>query len=211
MADLACWPEDTSQPVLELTAGDLLRQAAADAGEQTALVEVAPPGTPSLAGADRTDRRWTYRELLAEAERCAHWLLTRFAPGERITVWAPNIPEWIILQDGAALAGVIVVTANPALRAAELRYVLEQSRSAALFHTAEFRGSDMTAIAKQRPKSPPSVSPTGSTPWAPARARASCRRSVPVTPHRSSTPAAPPAFPRARCCTTEDWSPTPVS
>jgi fatty-acyl-CoA synthase len=67
--------------------GDLLRQAAADAGERTALVEVVPPGTPSLSGADRTDRRWTYRELLAEAEQCAHWLLTRFAPGERITVW----------------------------------------------------------------------------------------------------------------------------
>ena len=72
MADLAYWPEDTSQPVLELTTGDLLRQAAADAGEQTALVEVAPPGTPSLAGAARTDRSWTYRELLAEAEQCAH-------------------------------------------------------------------------------------------------------------------------------------------
>jgi acyl-CoA synthetase (AMP-forming)/AMP-acid ligase II len=154
MADLAYWPEDTSQPVLELTTGDLLRQAAADAGEQTALVEVAPPGTPSLAGADRTDRRWTYRELLAEAEQCAHWLLTRFAPGERITVWAPNIPEWIVLQYGAALAGVVVVTANPALRAAELRYVLEQSRSSALFHTAEFRGSDMTAIAKQATEIP---------------------------------------------------------
>lgn len=149
MADLAYWPADTSQPVLELTTGDLLRQAAADAGEQTALVEVAPPGTLSLSGADRTDRRWTYRELLAEAEQCAHWLLTRFAPGERITVWAPNIPEWIVLQYGAALAGVVVVTANPALRAAELRYVLDQSRSAALFHTAEFRGSDMTAIARQ--------------------------------------------------------------
>jgi fatty-acyl-CoA synthase len=46
------------------------------------------------------------------------------------------------------------VTANPALRAAELRYVLEQSRSSALFHTAEFRGSDMTAIAKQATELP---------------------------------------------------------
>jgi fatty-acyl-CoA synthase len=146
-ADLAYWPADTSQPVLELTTGDLLRQAAADAGDQVALIEVAPPGARSLAGADRTDRRWTYGELLAEAEQCAHWLLTRFSPGERITVWAPNIPEWMILQYGAALAGLVLVTANPALRAGELRYVLEQSRSAGLWHTATFRGSDMTAIA----------------------------------------------------------------
>jgi acyl-CoA synthetase (AMP-forming)/AMP-acid ligase II len=135
--------------VLELTTGDLLREAAGDAGAQTAIIEAAPPGTPSLTGAERTDRRWTYRELLAEAEQCAHWLLARFTPGERITIWAPNVPEWIILQYGAALAGLIVVTANPALRAAELRYVLEQSRSAGLFHTAAFRGSDMAAIARE--------------------------------------------------------------
>ncbi|WP_127935737.1 AMP-binding protein [Nonomuraea polychroma] len=146
---LAYWPADTSRPVLELSTGDLLREAARDAGDQTALIEAAPPGTPSPARAERTDRRWTYRQLPADAEQCAHWLLTRFAPGERITVWAPNIPEWIILQYGAALAGVVVVTANPALRAPELRYVLEQSRSAGLFHTAEFRGSDMTAIARE--------------------------------------------------------------
>ncbi|KJK48312.1 hypothetical protein UK23_17430 [Lentzea aerocolonigenes] len=145
----AHWPADTSSAVLELSTGDLLRAAALDSGDQIALVEVAPPGSPSLAGADRTDRQWSYRQLLAEAEQCAHWLLTRFSPGERITVWAPNIPEWIILQYGAALAGVVLVTANPALRAAELRYVLEQSRSAGLFHTAEFRGSDMSAIARQ--------------------------------------------------------------
>ena len=56
---LAYWPADTSQPVLELTTGDLLRQAASDAGTQTALIEVAPPGTPSLAGAERTGRQWT--------------------------------------------------------------------------------------------------------------------------------------------------------
>jgi fatty-acyl-CoA synthase len=146
---LAYWPADTSQPVLELATGDLLREAAGDAGPHTALIEVAPPGTPSLAGAERTDRRWTYQQLLAEAEQCAHWLLTRFSPGERITIWAPNIPEWIILQYGAALAGLIVVTANPALRAAELRYVLRQSRSAGLFHATAFRGSDMSAIARE--------------------------------------------------------------
>jgi acyl-CoA synthetase (AMP-forming)/AMP-acid ligase II len=157
---LAYWPADTSQPVLELTTGDLLRQAAGDAGAQTALIEVAPPGTPSLTGAGRTGRQWTYAQLLAEAEQCAHWLLTQFTTGERITIWAPNIPEWIILQYGAALAGLIVVTANPALRAAELRYVLEQSRSAGLFHTAAFRGSDMAAIAAEAAKGLPELRST---------------------------------------------------
>ena len=102
LTGLAYWPADTSQPVLEVTTGDLLRQAAGDAGTHAALIEAAPPGMPSLAGAEHTDRRWTYQQLLAGSEQCAHWLLGRFSPGDRITIWAPNIPEWIILQYGAA-------------------------------------------------------------------------------------------------------------
>lgn len=143
------WPADTSRPVLNLTAGDALRQAALRHPDRCALVEVVPEGLPSLTRAYRTDRRWTFAELLADSERCAHWLLSRFAPGDHICVWAPNVPEWVILQYGAALAGMVLVTANPALRAEELRYVLKQSRSVALIHVDAFRGTDMTAVAAQ--------------------------------------------------------------
>jgi fatty-acyl-CoA synthase len=140
-------PADTNTPVLDLTTGDLLRAAAAEAPDAPALVELAPPGAPSLSGAEATDRTLSYAELLAEAEHTARWLLARFEPGDRITVWAPNIPEWVVLQYGAALAGLVLVTANPALRAGELRYVLEQSRSSGLVHAGQFRGTDMAAIA----------------------------------------------------------------
>jgi len=142
----SCVPADISVPIEELTTGGLLRQAAAEAPDRLALAEAVPQGAASLSGAARTDREWTYAQLLAEAETCAQFLLTRFAPGERIAVWAPNIPEWVILQYGAALAGLILVTANPALRAAELSYVLRQSGSAGVFYTAAFRGTDMRGI-----------------------------------------------------------------
>ena len=104
------WPADTSRPILDLTAGDALRDAARAAPNRTALVEVVPKGMASLVGADATDRRWTYAELLAEAEDCARWLLESYAPGERICIWAPNVPEWVIVQYGAALAGLVLVT-----------------------------------------------------------------------------------------------------
>jgi acyl-CoA synthetase (AMP-forming)/AMP-acid ligase II len=145
---LSYWPADTSRPILDLTAGDALREAARDAPNRTALVEVVPPGTASLVGADATDRRWTYSELLAEAEDCARWLLESYAPGERICIWAPNVPEWVIVQYGAALAGLVLVTANPALRAGELRYVLRQSQAVGLIHAGQFRGTDMAAVAR---------------------------------------------------------------
>jgi fatty-acyl-CoA synthase/long-chain acyl-CoA synthetase len=143
------WPADTSRPILDLTAGDALREAARAAPNRTALVEVVPKGTASLVGADATDRRWTYAELLAEAEDCARWLLESYTPGERICIWAPNVPEWVIVQYGAALAGLVLVTANPALRTGELRYVLRQSKAAGLIHADQFRGTDMAAIARE--------------------------------------------------------------
>ncbi|WP_406195558.1 AMP-binding protein [Streptomyces europaeiscabiei] len=142
------WPADTSRPVLELTAGDVLRRAAQAAPDRVALAEAAPPGA-SLTGADRADRTWTYARLLTDAEHAASWLAARFAPGEHIAVWAPNVPEWVVLQYGAALAGLVLVTANPALHEAELEHVLGQSHSAGLLLADSFRGTDMSARAQR--------------------------------------------------------------
>ncbi|MDY7106717.1 MAG: AMP-binding protein [Actinomycetota bacterium] len=124
-----------SDPVLDLTVGGMLRDAAAQAPDQLALVEGIPDG-----GARR---RWTYAELLADAEQVARALLARFRPGERIAVWAHNIPEWELLELGAGLAGIVMVTVNPAYRASELAYVLRQSRSAGLFLVPEVRGNPL--------------------------------------------------------------------
>ncbi|HUQ00754.1 MAG TPA: AMP-binding protein [Aeromicrobium sp.] len=136
------WPADQSVPVLETTVGGVLRDAAARHGGSDALVE----GTPDLPE-DR--RRWTFDDLLVDAERVAGALLQRFEPGERVAVWAPNIPEWVLLEFGAALAGIVVVTVNPAYQPKELEYVLHQSGSAGIFLVPEFRGNPMAASVEQ--------------------------------------------------------------
>src|SRR3954468_20555957 len=119
-------------PVRELTIGGLLRGAAAANPARAPLVAgVAEKSAP---------RSWTYTELLAEATAAARALRTKFEPGERVAVWAPNYPEWIILQLASALAGTILVTVNPAFRAAEVAYVLKQSRSAGVVTATDFRG-----------------------------------------------------------------------
>ena len=128
-------PADQSDAVRETTVGGILREAAADSPDVTALIG----GHPDPA----ERRRWTYAELLADSERCARALLGRFEPGERVAVWAPNIPEWEILEFGAALAGLVLVTVNPAYQPGELKYVLEQSGAAGIFLLPEFRGNRM--------------------------------------------------------------------
>ncbi len=129
------YPADQSEQVLETTVGGILRDAAESVAEQFALVG----GHPDPA----QRRRWSYGELLEDAERCARALLERFEPGERVAVWAPNIPEWEVVEFGAALAGLILVTVNPAYKPGELNYVLEQSGSAGIFLLQEFRGNPM--------------------------------------------------------------------
>ena len=128
-------PADTSSPVLETTVGSVLRQAATDAPDGLALVE----GIPDAAAR----RTWTFSELLADSERVARALAHRFDKGERVAVWAPNIAEWVLMEYGCALAGLVLVTVNPAYQAQELRYVLEQSRSSGVFYLPEFRGNPM--------------------------------------------------------------------
>ena len=124
-------PADISVPVLETTVGGVLRAAAAATPDALAMVAGVPdPGAR---------RRWTHTELLADAEQAARALATRFAPGERVAVWAPNLPEWVILEYAAALAGLVLVTVNPAYRPVELAYVLNQSSAAGLFLVPEFR------------------------------------------------------------------------
>ena len=132
------FPTQNDAEIRDITVGGLLREVAAARPEAQALVEVKQDGS--------TGRRWTYAELLADAERLAMALSTRFGPGERIVVWSPNSPEWVLMEYACALSGLVLVTANPAFQARELAYVLEQSGAVALFLVEEFRGNPMGRI-----------------------------------------------------------------
>jgi fatty-acyl-CoA synthase len=134
-------PADSSRPVLETTVGGVLREAAERAAGTVALVEgTADPGLR---------RRWSFADLLAASERVARALLGRFAPGERVVVWAANSPEWLLMEFGAALAGLTLVTVNPALRAREVAHVLGQSRAAGIVLAPAYRGADLAETLAQ--------------------------------------------------------------
>jgi fatty-acyl-CoA synthase len=141
------WPAADGVPLRRLSVGQALREAVRAAPDVTALVE----GTADPAAR----RRWTYRELLADAERTAAALLERFSPGEQVAIWANNRPEWVLLEYGAALAGITIITVNPALRSGELRHVLANSGAQGLFTLPGYRGTDMLAtLAAIRPDLP---------------------------------------------------------
>lgn len=128
------------EPIFETTIGGLLRDAVAAHPGSAALIEGLADGT--------TARRWTFAELLRDAEKIAQALAARFHPGERLAIWAPNSPEWVLAEYAAALAGLTLVTVNPGYQKRELDYVLRHSGAAGLLLADEHRGNPMRAIAE---------------------------------------------------------------
>jgi fatty-acyl-CoA synthase len=88
-----------------------------------------------LAVVDRQqDVRLTWTEYAREAKRTAAGLRALgLGPGDRVGVWATNCVEWVMLQFGCALAGLVLVNINPASRTHELSFILRKSGIKALF------------------------------------------------------------------------------
>ena len=115
----------------DVTVGGLLSRLADAMPDREALVY------------DHPDARWTFRSLNHEARLIARGLAARgVRPGDRVAVWATNVPQWIILQFALAKIGAILVTVNTALRAHEIEYLLRQSETSTLVTIAGFRGVD---------------------------------------------------------------------
>mgnify|MGYP003607876383 CR=1 FL=1 len=75
--------------------------------------------------------------------------------GDRVGIWSPNTPEWTITQYATAEIGAILVTINPAYRAHELEYVLNQSEMRMVVTADSFKTSDYVAMLEEvRPRCP---------------------------------------------------------
>jgi fatty-acyl-CoA synthase len=129
------YPAQEQPPVQDWTVGDLLRAAVAQAPERVAIKQPGKAGTSC-----------SYQQLEQDSHRVARALLRYYQPGDRLAVWATNKPEWVLLQMGAALAGIVLVTLNPANREEELKYLLSQSQALGLFLDREFRQLDNQAV-----------------------------------------------------------------
>jgi len=91
--------------------------------------------------------RATYRALWDAAEQVARGLLAMdIQRGDRVGVWSPNRFEWVVLQYATARIGAILVNINPAYKATELGYVLNQAGVSVLAMSRGFRANDYVAM-----------------------------------------------------------------
>ncbi|MDF9302070.1 AMP-binding protein [Tritonibacter mobilis] len=130
------WTASEVDRVRHYSIGDSLRAAVDAHGPRSALID-------SVSG-----QSWSFIELLDNAERTAHVLLGQFAPGDHVAIWAANCPEWVFVELGAALAGITLVTINPAYSPTEARYVIQQSQARGVLVQSTFRDRDLFSVAR---------------------------------------------------------------
>lgn len=122
-------------PLLGQTIGENLERTVERFGDREALVDV-PSG-----------RRWTYRQFNADVDTLARGLIDAgIDKGDRVGIWSPNNPEWVLLQYATAKIGAILVNINPAYRTHELGYALDQSGIRLLVSAESFKTSDYRAM-----------------------------------------------------------------
>jgi acyl-CoA synthetase (AMP-forming)/AMP-acid ligase II len=134
-------PDPGEQPQLrQITVADLLEEAAVKWPEREAIVYSAYDDVGIAV-------RWTFRELRERARDVGRAMVASgLQRGERVGIWATNRPEWLLVQFGAAYAGVVFVPMNPLYRTSEVAYVLGKAGASACFLEPENRGVSLWAI-----------------------------------------------------------------
>ncbi|HMC41029.1 MAG TPA: FadD3 family acyl-CoA ligase [Acidimicrobiales bacterium] len=141
--------------------------------EMVARAEARAADAPAVVSGDRT---WTYAALGRRSRRFAAGLLARgIRPGDRVAVWAPNSPEWIISYVGLIQAGAVLVPVNTRWLGSEAAGILARSRAKALVTVTDFLGQDFLARLDGQDEPLPDLSvrividgpvPAGATAWA---------------------------------------------
>lgn len=115
----------------EITLGALLDETVEKWPDQEAVVYV-----------DR-NFRLTYREFGELVDDLAMGLMALgIKKGEKVAVWATNVPYWVALQFATAKIGAILLTVNTFYRTSELDYLLKQSECENLVIIDGFREID---------------------------------------------------------------------
>jgi acyl-CoA synthetase (AMP-forming)/AMP-acid ligase II len=103
-----------------------------------------------LAEASEEPVRLTYRELAEQTDRAAKALLaTGLTRGSTIVLFAPNRPEFAVLQFACARIGAALTPVNPAYGPDDLEYVLRKAGAELCFAQRRFRTADLSATVRK--------------------------------------------------------------
>jgi len=120
-----------AQAVIERTLGQILDETVA-----------AWPGRDAVVYVDR-NFRLTWSEFSSLVDEVAMGLMAMgVKKGEKVGIWANNVPYWVVLMFATAKIGAVLLTVNTHYRKAEIEYLLKQSDCENLVIIDGFRDTD---------------------------------------------------------------------
>jgi acyl-CoA synthetase (AMP-forming)/AMP-acid ligase II len=148
----------------DLTLPEVIHRAGRDQADLEAVID----GT----------RRVTYGQLQVEVDHAAAALMALgVAPGDRVSLWAPNSVDWLTVAYGVYACGAILVPLNTRFKGDEAAYILNKAGVELLITAGAFLGTDypgMLRFAMAAAELPRLVllggSAPGATAWADALA-----------------------------------------
>lgn len=116
--------------LIHKTVGDLLDETVERFPERDAVVY------PELG------IRWSWSEFQKQCNRAAKGLMRLgLKKGHHLSIWATNLPEWVVTQFATGKMGAVMITVNTQYRTRELEYLLKQSDTETLILMEGFRGN----------------------------------------------------------------------
>ncbi len=108
------------KPIRE-TIGHVVGKVAGERSDHLALVH------------GELNTRISYGQLWEESGQVARGLLAQgISKGDRVAIWAPNLPEWILSMLALARIGALTVPLDPGAGPENIGYILNQSESRGL-------------------------------------------------------------------------------
>lgn len=91
--------------------------------------------------------RFTYSGFNERTDNLAKGLLyIGVRPGDKVAIWAKNVPDWLTFMFATAKIGAVLVPVNTACKASELAFILERADVHTLCLADGYRDSDFVDI-----------------------------------------------------------------
>ena len=125
-------------PLLDVTIPALLQAAAQRFPDRTAAVFYSH------------DVIWSWAEFARKVDAFAFGMSKLgLKKGDRVGMWGPNSPEWLVTQFATARLGLVLVNINPAYRLSELEFALNKVGCRAIVTAEQFKSSNYVAMLRE--------------------------------------------------------------
>jgi acyl-CoA synthetase (AMP-forming)/AMP-acid ligase II len=98
------------------------------------------------------DTRWSFPELATRVHPAARSLIASgVEPGDRVGIWAPNIPEWAVVALAVHSVGGVLVPINTRFKAKEAAYILNRAAVRRVFTVTDFVDTNYVQLLRDEP------------------------------------------------------------